>query len=116
MNKNDAIRKKAPAEKIIPPRWYRNEVFEYEKCLKTKGKVVAYFKLECGRYGMATRGGGAKREMVKFLKVYENGMCVVVDTTMWKISVVQSLGTPFKLKPARKPEFDKALKAILKAL
>jgi hypothetical protein len=110
MTKN---KKSEPAKKIKPPRWYNNEIFEYGKELKTRGKVVAYFKIDCGRRGRATRGGGAKREVEKFVKVFENGMAVCIDTTMWKMSVTQSVGTPFKLRPSNKREFDKALKLFL---
>lgn len=98
-----------PVKKIKPPRWYKGEKFEYWEELKTKGKVVAYFKYEAGRYS-------GKRKVEKYLKVFENGMAVSVNVTMMEINITQSLGTPFKLRNSTKAEWDKALKLFLKQI
>jgi len=110
------IIKRKPAEKIEFPKWYKNQVFEYGKNLDTKGKVVAYFKMEAGRRGRATRGGRSKRQVTKFIKLFENGMAVYIDITMWSMAVTQSFGTPFQLRNSDKREFDKVLKTFLRAI
>lgn len=104
------------AKRPLRPRWYLDQQLNYADELKTKGKVAAYFVVETGRYGRAIRGDGPRRAIVKYLKVFENGMAVSVDVTMMKVSVTQSIGQPFKLKPSTRGQFNKALRDFMKLI
>jgi hypothetical protein len=96
-------------EKLKQPRWYKGEKFEYELNLSNKGKVVAFFRMEAGRYG-------GRRKYYVYYKVFENGVMVWVNLTMMKTGVSQGITTPFQLRNSTKREFDTAMKKYLKLI
>lgn len=104
-------KKKKPAEKTTYTPFYKRKggepPFNYEKELETKGKAVGYFATVQGRYG------GARRQVTKVYKAWENGMFTIVNVTYKKVSIAQGITAPFQLRTATKKDFDSALKKVL---
>lgn len=88
-------------------RWYKNEQFDYELYSKLKGKITAHFKITSGRWG-------GKRKIEKYVRVYEGGLMVTLDMTMFKMGVNQGFSTPFSMLNSNKKEFDSKVKIFLK--
>lgn len=71
-----------------------------------KPKALSYFRTEYGRYGY--------KNIVRYLKVMDNGIIKVVDVTQLRTSSIRSFGsTPMKLFKSTKRAWENAMRKVI---